>query len=167
MAKRVFSQVYGVVGGLIERDGKILLIREKAGKHPDQLKWNAPGGWLDVGEEPIAGAVREIKEETGYDVEVTGIIGLYSMVREDLNGLYDFEDTPHALKLYISGEVTGGELSVNPDEIAEVKWFDPEEIFAMDQTQLRGMDIKTALQDLLDGTQYPLELVTHTIQQPL
>ena len=65
MAERVFTQVFGVVGAIIEKEGKILLVKE-AGTH-DKGKWNQPAGWIDVGEDPIEMVKRELKEETGLD----------------------------------------------------------------------------------------------------
>jgi ADP-ribose pyrophosphatase YjhB (NUDIX family) len=48
MANRVFTQTIGTDGGLLERNGEILLVREaKAG--PDHGKWSHPVGWIDVG----------------------------------------------------------------------------------------------------------------------
>ena len=54
MAERVFTQTFGVVGALVEKDGKILLVKE-AKATADNGKWNIPAGWLDVGENPIGG----------------------------------------------------------------------------------------------------------------
>ena len=65
---RVFTQTFGVVGGLLERDGKILLVREAQRKGPDNGKWNHPAGWIDVGENPIEAVKREVLEEVGLDV---------------------------------------------------------------------------------------------------
>ena len=47
--QRVFTQTFGVVGALLVRDGKILLVKE-AGKM-DNGKWNQPAGWPEVGED--------------------------------------------------------------------------------------------------------------------
>ncbi|PIQ68875.1 MAG: hypothetical protein COV91_01870 [Candidatus Taylorbacteria bacterium CG11_big_fil_rev_8_21_14_0_20_46_11] len=67
--KRVFTQVFGVVGAILEKEGKFLLVRENNPPHPDHGKWNQPAGWVDVGENPITAVSREVREETGFDCE--------------------------------------------------------------------------------------------------
>ena len=66
MSNRVFTQTFGVVGGLLERDGKIFLVREAQRKGPDNGKWNHPAGWIDVGENPVEAVKREVLEESGF-----------------------------------------------------------------------------------------------------
>lgn len=61
---RCFTQPFVVVGAIIEKNGKFLLVREGLTDRPDYGKWNQPAGWLDLGEDPIAGAKREVEEET-------------------------------------------------------------------------------------------------------
>ena len=81
---RVFSQTFGVVGGLLEKDGKFLLVKESKRKGPDDGKWSQPAGWIDVGEDPVAAGKREVEEETGVEFTPTAILGVYSLVREDV-----------------------------------------------------------------------------------
>lgn len=57
------------------QDGKILLARFTGGKAPE---WTLPGGGLEVGEDPAAAARREVTEETGYQVELQGLLGVDS-----------------------------------------------------------------------------------------
>ena len=61
-----------VVGGVIEKDGKFLLVQEA--KKPFSGQWNLPAGRLEIDESVFDGAKREIEEETGYKVELTGIV---------------------------------------------------------------------------------------------
>ena len=56
-----------IVGGIIEKDGKVLLVQEK--QEECYGKWNIPAGHLDCNESLIEGAIREIKEETGIDIK--------------------------------------------------------------------------------------------------
>ena len=51
---RVFTQTFGVVSAFIEKDGKILLVKEKK-SGVDNGKWNHPGGWIEIGEDPLGG----------------------------------------------------------------------------------------------------------------
>jgi len=56
-----------IVGGIIEKEGKYLLVQEAKKKCYE--KWNFPAGHLDFNESLEQGAIREIKEETGFDLE--------------------------------------------------------------------------------------------------
>jgi len=57
------------VGALVERDGRLLLVRQNG-------RWFLPGGMLEPGETHAGGAAREVREETGVDVEVTDLVAL-------------------------------------------------------------------------------------------
>ncbi len=166
IAKRVFTQVFGVVGAILERDGKFLLVQENNPPHPDHGKWNQPAGWIDVGENPVAAVAREVKEETGLNFTPTHILGVYSRVRRDLAGKFGEQTLPHPLKIIFSGTIGASSSGhFDTEEISENRWFTPEEINAMDKSTLRDMDIKNEIQAYLSGTRYPLSLITHTVQE--
>ncbi len=160
---RIFSQTFCVVGGLIEKDGRIALVRESSRFKPDDGKWNQPAGWLDVGEDPIAGAKREIEEETGFSFTPTAVLGVYSLVRADIAGLLN--GTPHAIKIIFFGDVDTNNQKNLASDVTELKWFSPEEIYAMDSTKLRDMDIKQLIKDYFAGQRYPLSIIKHLVQK--
>lgn len=85
------------------RDGQILLARSPS---PDGTpEWVLPGGGMEHGEDPYDTVRREVTEETGYRIEVTGLLGVDSY-RLTLGRRTDH----HALRLLYEGEVVGGEL---------------------------------------------------------
>ncbi|MFP4022650.1 MAG: NUDIX domain-containing protein, partial [Candidatus Paceibacterota bacterium] len=91
--ERVLTQTFGVVGAIIEKEGEFLLVKEtEAG--PDQGKWNHPAGWIDVGESPLEAVKREVQEETGYSFSPEGLLGIYSLMRNDIEN--DKGEYPHA-----------------------------------------------------------------------
>ena len=90
-------------------DGKILLT-----KREDFEVWCLPGGGVEDGETLAEGAIREAKEETGLDVELTRLVGVYSRLG---GGMHD----THAV-LYAAKPI-GGELTLQPGETVEVAYF--------------------------------------------
>ena len=160
--ERVLSQTFCVVGAIIEKNGKIALVQENPNSGKDDAgKWNQPAGWLDVGEDPIVGAKREIEEETGFIFTPTAISAISSLVRKDRDGA---RGIPHAIKIILIGDVNTENPNNLHNDVSTVKWFTPEEIYNMDGKTLRDVDIKKLVKDYFDGKKYPLELIKHTIQ---
>lgn len=159
--QRVFTQTFGVVGGFLERNGKILLVRESQQKGPDNGKWNHPAGWIDVGENPIDAVKREVLEESGYEFIPKYLLGAYSLVRNDITK--EIGGIPHGIKLIFIGDVSENQVSELHDDVSEARWFAPEEIYAMDAATLRDADIKQMVRDYFAGKKFPLDAVTHTV----
>lgn len=97
-----------VIVAIIE-DGKVLLT-----KREDFEVWCLPGGSVEDGESLAEAGMREAKEETGLDVELTRLVGVYSRLG---GGMVDV----HAV-LYAAKPV-GGELRTQPNETIEVAFF--------------------------------------------
>lgn len=116
-----------IVGGVLKKDNKYLLVQEA--KNKCRGKWNLPAGHLDPGETIFEGAKREIFEECGYNVELTGIANISSQVLTD-NVL---------IGIVFSTEIIDGEVKFNKSEILDVKWFSYDEIIEM-HDELRSYD---------------------------
>ena len=101
-----------VRGAVFRDDGQILMVRER-----DDGAWTVPGGWADAGEPPSAMVVREVKEESGFDV-----------VARKLAAVYDRTKHPHppspnsAYKLMFICDLLGGEAKPS-FETPEVGFF--------------------------------------------
>ena len=106
-----------VVGCLLKQDGKYLLVQE--GQPGAYGLWNLPAGHVDKGEELEAAALREVKEETGYDARLIEEIALYH------------ETATKSVKHIYLAEITGGELKPQPEEIMDVKWLTFGEVIAL------------------------------------
>ena len=158
---RVMTQAFVVVAALIEKDGKFLLIKENAPSHPDHGKWNLPGGWLEVGENPIEAVKREVKEESGYKFMPSSILGVHSIVKKNLTK--HFNATPHAVKIVFLGKVSEKQGKFIESEISETKWFSADEIKKMDKKTLRDQDIKQMTSKYMDRSSYPLKMINHSI----
>ena len=116
-----------IVGRVLKKDNKYLLVQEA--KNKCRGKWNLPAGHLDPGETIFEGAKREILEECGYNVELTGIANISSQVLTD-NVL---------IGIVFSTEIIDGEVKFNKSEILDVKWFSYDEIIEM-HDELRSYD---------------------------
>lgn len=135
-----------VVGGVVEKDGKYLLVQEL---NPNCYgKWNIPAGHLDPGESIFDGAKREIKEETNCDVELTGVCGIGNHIVPN--------DT--FVAVVFTTRLLTDDVQPQPGEILAAEWFTYEEIIAMSD-QLRRADwIITAIDFARRGAA-PLEMV--------
>ncbi|MFI5974911.1 NUDIX hydrolase [Streptomyces sp. NPDC051452] len=89
------------------RDGQLLLARSPGSDGTDE--WVLPGGGMEHGEDPYDTVRREVTEETGYRIEVTGLLGVDSRRHIRRRRLWR-ETDHHALRLVYEGRVVGGEL---------------------------------------------------------
>ncbi len=103
-------------GALVEAHGHLLLVKRAV--EPYMGCWDIPGGFLEVDEHPEAGAIREVREETGLAIEPTGLFGIYV----DQNS-YDAVGT-YCLNIYYSARVVGGQEQPD-DDAADLAWFSP------------------------------------------
>lgn len=96
------------------RDGQILLARSPG---PDGTpEWVLPGGGMEHGEDPYGTVRREVMEETGYRIQVTGLLGVDSHRLTLRRRRHHRRRTDHhALRLVYEGEVVGGELRFEVD----------------------------------------------------
>jgi 8-oxo-dGTP diphosphatase len=91
------------------RDGQILLARSPADDGTPE--WVLPGGGMEHGEDPYDTVRRELMEETGYRIEVTGLLGIDSnRVRFPRAGLRRPATDHHGVRIVYTGEIVGGEL---------------------------------------------------------
>jgi 8-oxo-dGTP diphosphatase len=101
------------VGVIVRRGGQILLIRRK-NVHGDGT-WSTPGGHLDPGEAPADCAVREVREETGIDIQGVRFVGV-------TNDVFEAENR-HYITLWFEAQYLSGTASVVAEhEISEVQW---------------------------------------------
>lgn len=95
------------------RVGRILLVRE----HTDGL-WTPPGGWADVGDSPARNAVRELREEAGFEGRAVKLLAVYDRALHPHTPVFPF----HVYKMFFLCELTGGEAR-GSHETDEVGFF--------------------------------------------
>lgn len=136
-----------IVGGIIEKDGKYLLVQEA--KEKCYKKWNFPAGHLDYNESLQEGAIREIKEETGCDVELEGICYIANRILED--DLF--------VMIVFNAKLIKEMIKFDEEEILDVKWFNYDEIVNEMDNQLRGDYVKTAVINQKKNLIAPMDIV--------
>ena len=95
--------------------GEVLLIRRS-----DNDNWAVPGGAIDLGESLVQAALRETREETGIDCEVTGLVGIYTDPRHVI--LYTSNgEARQEFSILLTAVPVGGEPAAS-DESSEVRW---------------------------------------------
>lgn len=106
-------------GVLVVRGGQLLLVKRAI--DPYRGWWDIPGGFLEVDELPAAGAVREVEEETGLQVEVDELFGFY------MGRCGRGDGKTSCLNIYFLGHVAGGreQAGLETDELA---WFAPKNL---------------------------------------
>jgi len=112
------------VRAAVFQDNRILLVREIS-----DGGWTLPGGWADVEDSPSVAAVRETKEESGYDVKVTKLVAAYDRDR------HPHPPIPyHAYKLFFLCELIGG-AAANSNETDGVDFFAEDNLPALSLTR--------------------------------
>ena len=124
-----YSEIRAVIGDqllfmpsvnaiIVNDQGHVLLQRRT-----DNGEWTNPGGAIEPGEHPAQAIVREVKEETGLDVRPLRVSGVYSGPEY----FHTYPDGNRVAFVTVSFlcVVLGGELGGDPEETAEVRFFDP------------------------------------------
>jgi 8-oxo-dGTP diphosphatase len=108
-------------GAAVVHEGQLLLVRRRG--DPWRGRWDVPGGFCERGEHPIETAVRELAEETGIEIEVTGILGMWTDEYTDAAGT-----SKGTLNIYYHATPRNG-IHVpehgESDEVSELGWFAP------------------------------------------
>ncbi len=139
-----------IVNVVVKKDDTILMVQEGEGNSKGM--WNFPAGHLDEGENIFEGAIREAKEETGFDVELTGLVNIQNVVY----------DNRHIVMVMFSAEIVGGEIVIDGKEIMNVKFISVEDIFSMTDKELRCCEArKETISKVIEGKIASLDVVSN------
>jgi 8-oxo-dGTP diphosphatase len=121
VATRVVPSVFVAVRG---PDGSLLLVRRC-----DSGAWELPGGRVDVGESAVEAAVREVAEETGVQVTVTGLVGLFTDPGHVVRAV-DGEVRQQFAVLF-RADAVGGSPHGDQHETSQAAWVAPADVPAL------------------------------------
>jgi ADP-ribose pyrophosphatase YjhB (NUDIX family) len=136
-APKVNSVVPSVVAVVQAESDRVLLIRKT-----DNGLWALPGGGHEPGESITETVVREVKEETGYDVEVDALTGTYTNPHHVM--AYDDGEVRQQFSIAFRARLIGG-LAQTSDESREVAWVRPDAIADLDMHPSMRLRIEHAL----------------------
>jgi ADP-ribose pyrophosphatase YjhB (NUDIX family) len=143
-APKANSLVPSVNVVVVNESGELLMIRRS-----DNDNWAVPGGAIDLGESVSQAAMRETKEESGIDCEITGIVGIYSDPKHVI--LYTSNgEVRQEFSILLTGRPIGGEPTPS-DESTEVRWITPTDA----QTLTMDRSMRLRINDYLSGNTSP------------
>ncbi len=131
------------VRGAVFKDGKILMVREKIDD-----KWSLPGGFCDIGLSPSENIVKEVKEESGYDVIAKKLVALL-----DMNKHSHPPQPYHYYKVFIQCELIGGQAETGI-ETKDVRFFSEDNLPKLST----GRNTETQIKMLFDFLRNPSKL---------
>lgn len=125
-AMRKARFVIGVFVIVFNDTSEVLLVKHRYGKR----KWSLPGGALHEREQVYKGAIREVKEETGLDIDIDHVLGIYDT--------YCGEEKT----ILLQGKIIGGSLHQCTEEIEDCRFFALDalpwdEIYPLQQQMIR------------------------------
>lgn len=133
------SLVVAVAAIVRDAFGRLLMI-----ERTDNGLWAIPGGAQDIGETTRQAAVREVREETGIEVDVTGVVGIYSDPRHVI--AYDDGEVRQEFSIVFSAAPVGGELCTS-SESQRVHWVEPAQVENLNIQSSMHLRIQHALED--------------------
>ncbi|MFY9179504.1 MAG: NUDIX hydrolase [Venatoribacter sp.] len=139
---------HATVATIVERDGRFLLVEEIAELGSPVL--NQPAGHIEKGETVIQAALRETLEETGWQVSVEALLGIYIYAAPN-----DITYHRYCLIAKAISPVANAKLDTG---IIGPRWLNLDEV--RQSTQLRSPMVLRCIEDYLAGKRYPLELIS-------
>lgn len=102
-------------GGCVFNDRGEILLQQRG----DSNRWGFPGGAVELGETPEMAAIREFKEETGLDVKISELFGVYT----DTDMRYPNGDQAQSISITYILEIIGGQLTMDQVETVGLRFF--------------------------------------------
>ncbi|MEC1526130.1 NUDIX domain-containing protein [Neobacillus niacini] len=113
-------------------------------------KWNFPSGRIETGEDILYATRREVKEETGLEVELTSTTGIYNFISSSQDQVIMF---------HFIGRVTGGSINLEEDEIIDSTWVKVSDIVKSNDNELRNPSvIKQIAHSLVNKSYHPINI---------
>jgi 8-oxo-dGTP diphosphatase len=122
------TRPYLAVSAAIFRNGHVLIVRRA--RAPSHGVYTLPGGGVELGETLEAAVIREVREETGLDIEPLALAGYRQLIARDANDKIE----RHFVILPFAARWLAGEISLN-EELAEANWLLPSQLAGLNTTE--------------------------------
>ena len=129
----------GVGAVIVDATARVLLVKRRF--EPLAGEWSLPGGGVDVGETLEASVIREMREETGLEVEIGAVIEVFDRIMHDAGGRVQYH---YVLVDYVC-RPTGGTLAAASD-VADVLWVEPAALAGFNLTDKATQVIRRGLE---------------------
>ncbi len=115
------NSLTGAVAAVIsDADGRVLLCQQSQGHR----LWGLPHGRIRDMESPVHAVIRDIREETGLEIEVVDLVGIYNLTGNGCG-----EHLPDVLVHAFRAKIDGGEPAVQaPGRISRLSWYSPDDL---------------------------------------
>jgi 8-oxo-dGTP diphosphatase len=121
------TRPYLAVSAAIFRNGRVLIVRRAL--PPAHGLYTLPGGGVELGETLAEAVIREVREETGLEIEPLVLAGYRQLIARDTAGRIE----RHFVILPFAARWIAGEVSLN-EELAEASWLEPSEVAGLKTT---------------------------------
>lgn len=136
-----------VVTCCIQQNDTLLMVQEA--KPKAYGLWNFPSGKIEPCEDVFVGAIREVKEETGYDVRLTNLLSIHNCIHKEYP----------ILRLAFYAEIVSGSIAFNRDEILQVRWVPLLEIEQMGELLRRPESTAVLIEAVKRNLGFPLDVL--------
>ena len=138
------------VSAVVERDGHFLMIEERAS---GVIVVNQPGGHIEAGESPEQAAKREVLEESGCQISITGLLGVYLWIQP--------QTRQNFLRIvYVADLVSENPKRTIDEVVYAVHWYTARDIRRRER-DLRSPIVLRSVEDYLAGTRQPKTLLAN------
>ncbi len=134
-----------VAKAIVEDGGKILMCRRK--EDVDKGLYELPGGKMEVGENIIDGLKREMKEETGIEIEVDGIKALNEI--KEIQPFMIISDPLKRVALFFKARKVGGEMLSESEEQNNIRFYTKKEVDELLKKKLIRLLVKPTIEKWL------------------
>jgi len=138
------ARPYIAVSAAVFRNGRLLIVRRA--QRPAAGLYTLPGGVVELGETLAEAAVREVREETGLEIDPLGLVGHREVIARDASGRVE----RHFVILPFAARWLAGEITLN-EELAEARWLLPSEVADLPTTEGLAEIVGTALEKVNAG----------------
>lgn len=138
-----------VICGALVVDGNSFLAVQEA-KEYCKGKWNIPAGHAEIDEDLFTSTIREVKEETNIDIDLTGLLGIYQHKSSTGNNI---------VKVVFIAIAKNHDIMFPENEILNAKWMEFDEFRSLPSIKIRTGDLRTMISDYQSREPFTLKAI--------